>query len=699
MATKEEKIIGFKKLFAGNKERLVPVVFVLLILIFYGNTLKNDFVLDDIPAIAENRYLTSLRYLPEIITGCALGAEASGCKGYAIYYRPIQNLSYLLTRQISAQPWLFHLLNLAYFFTAASLVFVLVRYLTKNFLTAFLAGIIFIIHPVNNEVANWISAISESSFIVFNLLALIYYFKYREGGVKRHLFIVYLFYFLALLSKEPSLFTIPLLVLAVDLIYFKLPLKKLFSLREGKRYLCFLLPMILYFVLRILSLGGILGPVGGALVAKPTLAERIYAFFHLFALSFKELLFPYPMIFFHEFSLKTDLFNFSFLAAFLFVAGFSYLLYFFYKRGNKIVSISLSWIFIFLLPNLMFFNFSGENVFFSRYLFGASIGIALLGAYLLDYLWESKNIYIQNKRKRIAGFQKYFSALLAPIQPQKKRRTIVLLFTAVCLSVSLFTVFARNKVWKDDPTLILTDISVNPDAQYANWLRSHLAYYLTSRGDVNGAINLYEDILKRNDPAYVVPAYSSLANCYQIKGDSVKAEEYYVKAAESSGNGDYTVFNNLGSFYMEKGENIKAILNFCRAITIEPQAAEPQYNMSRLADSFSEMELDFLPLLYNEITSGMQKDGAEKIVYKQRTCSEKDCLFVFTAGFSRNEIVLPFLILGHSSSNDIFKAEEPSFNYQTGEIKLSVPLKYKDKTFSFIFPTCAGTYYDVQVSQ
>ena len=702
-----------------KKNRIAFAVFAVLTAVLYGNTLGNGFVLDDFPLIAENPYIQSLKYLPKVITGCTWEFDSGGCKGKTALYRPIHSLSLLLTWQVSSKPWFFHLVTLLFFLIAASLVFVFVKSLTKNFLTSFLAGLLFIIHPVNNEVANWISAVSESTFIIFSLLTFIFYIKLeterRKTGNSANFFLVYLSYFFAILSKEISLLIIPCLIFLLDVLVFQVTPKKLLARAELKKYIFFAAPVLAYLIMRISVLGGISGLAnGGGSLTGISIGERIYAFFILFIRYLKELLYPYPLIFFREFNLGANLLTPPFILSFFAVLAFAAIFYLAVKKKKRIVAFSFAWIFIFSLPTLILFNFSGRNVFFGRYLLGSSIGFVLLIAYFLGYLYESRQLLPKSRIDKVKKHQvfRYLKPLLSLIQSQNNRRLLVHFIVVILIAVSFLTVYPRNKTWKDNATLIRANTVLNPDAEYANLLRDHLADFLRRRGNIDEAVALYKEILGYNVPEYhLSPVYTNLAFCYRTKGDLVKAEEYYKKAAEYAVGANYAPLNNLGAFYMERGEYLKALLNFCLALIINPQTQEPQSNMNRIDTMFSDPQVnldriitlfsglnqDNLQMLYKDITAGsiFQKNTSEKIRYQEQACSDKNCSFIFTASFSQNDVVLPFLIIGSSALNEVFRPEEPSFNPQTGQIILQIPLRYKNKTVSFIFPTCGGIYYEV----
>ena len=196
----------------ANKNYLAFGTFAALIVLFYGNTLFNGFVLDDVPVMENNPYLRSFEYLPKVVTGCLWEYSNQGCEGRTLYYRPVYALSAVFTGQISSQPWAFHMVNLGYFFVLGILIFFFAKLLFKNSLSAFFTALLFLIHPLNAEVVNWASAVSELTLAIFTLLAGILYIRYRRTGRLRDFAIVLILYFFAMLAKEPGVL-LPLLFL------------------------------------------------------------------------------------------------------------------------------------------------------------------------------------------------------------------------------------------------------------------------------------------------------------------------------------------------------------------------------------------------------------------------------------------------------------------------------------------------------
>ena len=73
-------------------------IFAILIAIFYGNTLANDFVHDDVGQVVLNQYIQSPQYILRAFNGCIWESQMGDC---FLYYRPIHTLSYIFTWMLS----------------------------------------------------------------------------------------------------------------------------------------------------------------------------------------------------------------------------------------------------------------------------------------------------------------------------------------------------------------------------------------------------------------------------------------------------------------------------------------------------------------------------------------------------------------------------------------------------------------------
>ena len=703
------------KKWLGNakKEYLVAGVFAVLVLLFYGNSLGNGFVHDDIGQVVQNEYVHSLKYFYKVFTGCTWEYTFGGNCKEASYYRPLQSLSYLLTWQISSSPWFFHLVNLIYFLIGVFLIFILIRKLTKNFIISFLTAIFFLIHPMNNETVNWIATVPELLFAIFILLSTIYFIKYCENNSTKEFILCSVFYLLAILAKEPAI-SLPIIFLFIDWklfnarpIYYlpeqtpeqtgETPCEDLadvgaskeentelaspkggddFDIGIGinfkvvKKYLVFLTLALIYIAARMLILGGLIGPrqlYFGLFSAK----ERIYAFVTLFGQYVAKLFVFYPSNFFYYFEKESDFLSPKFLGSLFVLAVFIGAIYFFIKKKHNLLALFFIWFIAFLWQVLVFVYSCGENVFSERYLFVSTIGFAFILANIFNYFWQKKkNLHIY--------------------------LVVIIILIAV---VSWVIIFPRNKIFKNDGTLYKATLVLNPRAHA---LRRNMAAEMMAAGDYETARVELEKIIQM-DPNWweIDKVYNMLGDYYREKGDAAKTIEYYEKTIEVSGNWNYKPYNNLGAFYASKQEYLKSLTYLCKAGQLGGGAKEVQNNLNRVISLIESVEnQEGLKKLYSDITSGeiFKESNEGRIGYIKRICAEDGCDFSFFAGTANGEVLFPFLVLASDPLGGIIKMEDRVLDPQTRTIHLRVDPKYQNQVLTFVFPTCDRIYYMVDAT-
>ena len=114
----------------------------------YINTLKNEFVSDDIPAILQNPHISKLFY-------CLEAATMSLSLNYHMGW---------------FNPFLYHLTNISLHAVNSIIVFFfLILFLPP--LASFWGALIFAAHPVNAEAVTWISARGYLFFLPFAITA------------------------------------------------------------------------------------------------------------------------------------------------------------------------------------------------------------------------------------------------------------------------------------------------------------------------------------------------------------------------------------------------------------------------------------------------------------------------------------------------------------------------------------------------
>ena len=167
------------------------------------------------------------------------------------YYRPMAHMLLDFCYPVFKNNlWQYHLLNLFLFVFASSLVYLLIAKLTGNFYLAFLAGLLYLIHPINGMVVNYISA----SVIAFQVICMLGALLLLLGSLERNnnrtlYFLSLLFSFLSLFWHESGVMT-PFYIGAVILLFRKE------SLRHKALYLLpYFLISFSYIVFRIGFLG------------------------------------------------------------------------------------------------------------------------------------------------------------------------------------------------------------------------------------------------------------------------------------------------------------------------------------------------------------------------------------------------------------------------------------------------------------
>lgn len=175
----------------------------ILALATYSIGLKNDFVCEDHFFIVNNMPLQNLSNITDIFASDdAFGLTAKANP----YYRPITTLSFAVDYQLwGNNPLGFHLTNILIHVFVTVLLFLCMKRLWGAG-ASLLAAALFTVHPVNAEPVAYIVARADllcGLFLLAAFLGLLHSEEENSGG--RALYLSYLFFALALLSKIVAL--------------------------------------------------------------------------------------------------------------------------------------------------------------------------------------------------------------------------------------------------------------------------------------------------------------------------------------------------------------------------------------------------------------------------------------------------------------------------------------------------------------
>jgi len=410
-----------------------------------------------------------------------------------------------------------------------------------------------------------------------------------------------------------------------------------------------------------------------------------------FAEYLRVLVFPYPLQLFYDFPSGSNMLTFSFIASLALILVFCLLFYWFKRSNMRFALFACIWLLLFYIPIFMLSQIAARNFFTERYLLAPTIGFAILIGLVLAYIWRESSRGVEKSSFFLGG--KF------PILNSVRTRRIVLVLSLILGAfISWQVIFLQNQSWKNTETVLRATLEKNPEFHY---IREYLADELRDQGKQKEAEREYKEIVRRS------PQYSGISHVYNNLGDLSrqdedleKAEDYYKKAVETSAGENYKAYNNLGAFYVDKGQTLKALTNFCRALQIEPEAPEPENNYNRVVSSIYGVDDSQFIFLYSDVISGgaFQTSAEENIAFKRKLCAYGSCLYTFIPQAKQGEILFPFLIMVTAFPQEVIRVSNAEFNGGANEIILTLPDQYQNRLLTFSFPSCSGFRYEVQVS-
>ena len=176
----------------------------------WGQTVRYDFVWDDLYLVQNNQSIRSLKNIPAIFTSVTAQSSEN-----APSFRPLRTtfyaLLYTLDGQPEPQPWIFHLASVVWHSLAAVLLFSVALLFFQRMegadsvaarIAALLIGLGYTLNPVVSEAVCWVKCLDDLMAAVFVFASLRCLLRW-SGGARGYLAAV-VFYFLADLSKESA---------------------------------------------------------------------------------------------------------------------------------------------------------------------------------------------------------------------------------------------------------------------------------------------------------------------------------------------------------------------------------------------------------------------------------------------------------------------------------------------------------------
>lgn len=191
-----------------SMQNLLVTMLLFFTFILFSGSLRNEMLIgwDD------GEYITD----PDVTEYGLAGKSDIFSSFHLGMYQPLAVLSFAINYKISGDaPVTYILINLLLHLLNTWLVFKLMKQWLKRFEPAFIAALLFAIHPMHVEGVVWISTRSSLLYSAFFLIGLLQYEKYLNTGKTGHYLLTLLWAIFALFSKSMAA-TFPLILLLVD---------------------------------------------------------------------------------------------------------------------------------------------------------------------------------------------------------------------------------------------------------------------------------------------------------------------------------------------------------------------------------------------------------------------------------------------------------------------------------------------------
>lgn len=534
--------------------------FLILSFLFYGNSLKNKYALDDDYITVTNFPIKGQQYSPNhgLVAKGFMGIPKIWKSRYAhdgestFEYRPVTTSSFAIEYAIFVQnPFISHLVNiLLYFFTVSILFCVLISLfesIDRKLEITFLTCLLFLIHPLHTEVVNNIKCRDELFAMLFPLIAFWYSLKFYKKANVKYLFLIFLFLLLGILSKKSAMIFVA--IIPLGLIFFrKINIKVFFS-------------TTLFLVISYLSFTFIKGKIiteksfrnlydfeNPLYSIKISLVAKMIAGLKTLGFYLKLFLFPYPLRFYYggNFLDVYSMFDIYAILAifFLGLAGFYY-----FKTKNKLFLFGLL---LFLGSIFPFLNFMVPvaGVYGERLAYISSIGFSVMIISIIIPFIKNTDITqfsgLTNKPK-IYGLAIIFISMIYTWNRNSAWYDKLTLFEndivhleksakANSLIANEYFEQLRNPNLKSNPQTVMQKCikhysqAVTNDSSFFSAYNNAGVVYYSYLKDYTRAKKLFT-LAIRHRPLYS-QAHENLGNCYKQERNIAKAYWCYKKSYE-----------------------------------------------------------------------------------------------------------------------------------------------------------------------
>jgi tetratricopeptide (TPR) repeat protein len=430
----------------------------------------------------------------------------------------------------------YHVVNILLHATSAMLIWLALRRLKIP--GAWLAGLVFAVHPVTVESVAWITERKNTLPLVFYMLTILLYLTYETNEAKRW-YVASLFIFLLALLSKTSVVMLPAVLLGLAWWQRGAIARKDFLRSLPFFALSILMGLVtVWFQYNSAGAGSIRAD---SFLSRLTIGGRAIWFYLYKAVWPCELCFVYPRW-------RTD--SYTWMSFMPLLALFACIILFWRYRNTwgRPFLLGLGYFVVTLLPVLGFVNiyFMKYSLVADHWQYNSLIGIIALIVGI--------GTHIVHRWKKV----------LRPVG--------VVSAIALVTTFSLLT-WKQSGIFQNKETLWQDTISKNPNAWVA---RADLGYSLAKQGDFDGTVRHFSQALRINPKD--ANAHYNLGVALFKQGKLKKATRHFSNAISIKP--DYAeAHNNLGIALARQGKLDQAIFHFSRAFHIKPDFREAQKNL------------------------------------------------------------------------------------------------------------------------
>lgn len=541
-------------------QKIYPIILLIVAFLQYSNTLNHEFAWDDKIVIEEN---------PRVQKGVS-GIQDLFIKYNSKFrndkygYRPIVLSSFALDISIGGKknPGFHHWMNVLYYAFLSFILFVFLKRLFSKYdpFFAFIITLLFTLHPLHTEVVANIKSRDEIFSLIFSVLSFISLLQFIQTKKWWYLLFVALSYLLAYLSKENAILI--LFVYPIIGIY-----KSGLSIRKNWAYLS-IVPVLIFISLYIMQSAasskagkelteglGVFEEsqmLGNSLIYTHGIINKLANAFMLLFRYIKLFIIPYPLVYFYGYNMISPVNWASPIVWISLLTQIGLLTIGILKRKER-PEILMGYVF-FLITISLYLHLVRplSDTMADRFAFTPSLGLCISFIGILGLIFK-------------IDWKKRIDKPIAFIQ----KNTIVSTALIFVFIIFAYLTFNRNKAWKNDDTLVKTDMK-----HLENCSRAHFYY----------ATQLHQLIIKN-------PSRKN-----QLEGQMIKHYKRSIEITDSA----YYAYIEWGTYYCNQYRYNEGIPIFEKAVSIYPNCADPLFFLGQ-AYVHTEQYSKAIPLLEKSI--------------------------------------------------------------------------------------------------